>query len=474
MHISSAEEGFEYLQSFTNLEKKTSFSGREYRLDRVKYLFDKFDSLHNEINLIHIAGSKGKGSTALYAASILKALGFKTGLYASPHVVSFKERINLAGVFFSTRVYIKNINLIKDFLESESIPFETSPTTFELLTLLAFLIFKYEKCSWAVIETGIGGRLDATNIITPLCSVITPIELEHTEILGATLKEIAYEKAGIIKINVPCITAKQKPEVFEVLKNKAEKEYSTLTPIDKAIEIKDVLLNEKGTCFSLGFKADNDSDIFLKENEKQYKFKTKMLGTFQAENSALAMLSVKKALEKIHVSITAEDFFSNSKKGIAKAFAPGRIEYISSGKNKPALIIDSSHTENSAEKLAETIKSIKKDRKTVLIFGVVEGKDYKKITEKLKNLFTEIIISTPGTFKKSNPQAIYEYLKLELSAINVKVYIEKDPKDAFNSAMEKAGKNGLIVTTGSFYMAGEIKKILIKTPQNSVGYNRKK
>ncbi|MCL2481381.1 MAG: bifunctional folylpolyglutamate synthase/dihydrofolate synthase [Spirochaetaceae bacterium] len=461
MHISSAEEGFEYLQSFTNLEKKTSFSEREYRLDRVKYLSDKFDSPHNGINLIHIAGSKGKGSTALYAASILKALGFKTGLYTSPHVLSFKERISLAGVFFGNRVYIKNINLIKDFLESESIPFESSPTTFELLTLLAFLIFKHEKCSWAVIETGIGGRLDATNIITPLCSVITPIELEHTEILGATLKEIAYEKAGIIKKNVPCITAKQKPEVLEVLKNKAEKEYSTLTPIDKAIEIKDVLLNEKGTSFSLVFKVDNDNNILLKENVKQYKFKTKMLGTFQAENSALAMLSVKKALEKIHVSIATEKFFNNSKKGIAKAFAPGRIEYISLGKNKPALIIDSSHTENSAEKLAETIKSIKKERNIILIFGVLEGKDYKKITEKFKNLFTEIIISTPGYFKKSNPQAIYEYLKLELSAINVKVYIEKDPKDAFNSAMEKAGKNGLIVTTGSFYMAGEIKKILL-------------
>ncbi|MCL2706371.1 MAG: bifunctional folylpolyglutamate synthase/dihydrofolate synthase [Spirochaetaceae bacterium] len=475
MHIASAEEGFEYLQSFTNLEKQTSFSEREYRLDRVKYLFDKFDSPHNEINLIHIAGSKGKGSTALYAASILKALGFKTGLYASPHVLSFKERISLAGVFFSNSVYAKNIDLIKDFLESESIPFESSPTTFELLTLLAFLIFRHEKCSWAVIETGIGGRLDATNIITPLCSVITPIELEHTDILGTTLKEIAFEKAGIIKNNIPCVTAKQKAEVLEVLKNKAEKENTILTTIDKAIEIKDVLLNEKGTSFSLIFNVDNDNDMLLKKIEKQYRFKTKMLGAFQTGNSALAMLSVKKALERNNISIKAEEFFYNCKKGIAKAFAPGRIEYISLGKSKPALIIDSSHTENSAEKLAETVKSIKKERNIVLIFGVVEGKDYKKIIEKLKNLFTEIIISTPGTFKKSNPQAIYEYLKLELSAINAKVYIEKDPKDAFNSALEKAGKNGLIVTTGSFYMAGEIKKILPTTSKNkAVGYNRKK
>ena len=480
--IASAEEGFEYLQSFTNLEKKTSYSEKEYRLDRVKYLFEKFNNPQNGINLIHVAGSKGKGSTALYAASILKALGFKTGLYTSPHVVSFKERISLAGVFFSDKVYAKNIGLIKEFIESESIPFgsgsfESGPTTFELLTLLAFLIFKHEKCSWAVIETGIGGRLDATNIIIPLCSVITPIELEHTEILGANLKDIAFEKAGIIKKNIPCVISKQKEEVLEVLQNKTKEENSALTQIDKEIEITDVSLSEKGTSFSLNFKNDNaliqlpkkKNNPAIKDGAsspsalaliKKYDFKTKMIGAFQAENSALAILTVKKALENISIEIKSEEFYCNCKKGIAKTFVPGRIEYIFLGKNKPALIIDSSHTENSAEKLAETIKSIKKERKCVLIFGVVEGKDYKKIIDKLKSLFAEIIVSTPGTFKKSDPVAIYEYLKLELSPINVKVYIEKKPKNAFNSALEKAGEKGLIVVAGSFYMAGEIKKIL--------------
>ena len=450
MKITSVEDGFEYLQSFINLEKKTTFSEREYRLDRVKYLFEKFNNPHNGINLIHIAGSKGKGSTATYAASILKELGFKTGLYTSPHIVSFKERISLAGFFFSNRAYIKNINLIKDFLETESIPFESVPTTFELFTLLAFLVFRHEKCSWAVIETGLGGRLDATNIILPLCSVITPIELEHTEILGSNLKDIAYEKAGIIKKNIPCVTAKQKQEVLEVFEDKAEKENSALTAIDKVIDIKNISLNEKGTSFSLTFNADN----------KLYNFKTKMIGAFQAENSALAMLAVKKALDMSKVSVKTEEFFRKCQKGIAKAFVSGRIEYISLGKNKPALIIDSSHTENSAEKLAETIKIIKKDRNAVLIFGVIEGKNYKKISEKFRNLFTEIIVSTPGSFKKSNPEAIYEYLKLELSAINVKVYIEKKPEKAFSTALEKAGKSGLIVVAGSFYMAGEIKKNL--------------
>ncbi|MCL2294508.1 MAG: Mur ligase family protein [Spirochaetes bacterium] len=504
MQLISAEEGFLYLQSFTNLEmslKKTSFSQREYRLDRVKYLFEKFGNPHKSLNLIHIAGSKGKGCTALFAASMLRAMGFKTGLYTSPHVLSFKERVSLSGTFFEERAYVENINLIKDFVETETIPFESGPTTFELLTLLAFLIFRYEKCSWAVIETGMGGRLDATNIITPLCSVITPIELEHTEILGNTHQEIAFEKAGIIKKNVPVVTSRQRQEVLEVLKNKAEKENSILTAIDEAVEIKDVSVSEKGTCFSLSFKADLKSDL-ANENLallENLRIETKMIGAFQAENSSLALLAVKKALAGLYAGLVtgtnfpvdSKEFYSNCKKGIADAFIPGRIEYIFLGEDKPALIVDSSHTVNSAEKLAETImmlcgsgsqervntslapaasassrlslhSEIKNQRKIVLIFGIVEGKDYKNILKNFTDLFPEIIISTPGTFKKSNPEAVYEYLKLELSGINARIYIEKKPENAFQTALEKAGKNGLIVVAGSFYLAGEIKSFISK------------
>ncbi len=457
MQISSPEEGFEYIQSFTNLEKKTSYTEREYRLDRIKYLFEKFNNPHKKINLIHVAGSKGKGSTALYAASILKELGFKTGLYASPHVISFKERISLAGTFFNETVYVNNINLIKKFIESETIPFDSQPTTFELLTLLAFLIFREEKCQWAVIETGIGGRLDATNIIIPLCSVITPVELEHTEILGTNIEDVAGEKAGIIKKNIPCVSARQNKEVFEILENKAKKENSLLTSLDKIFEIKNILVTEKGTFFSLIIKNNNRQTIFLPE--KEYNFETKMIGAFQAENAALAILAVNKALEKSSLFYKTEEFYNSCKKGILNISIPGRIEYIFLGENKPALIIDSSHTESSAEKLAETIKTIKKDKKTVLIFGVVEGKDYKKIIGKFENLFKEIIVSTPGTFKKSNPENIYNYLKVAL--LHVRVYIEKKPEKAFHTALKKAGENGLVVVAGSFYMAGEIKKILI-------------
>jgi dihydrofolate synthase/folylpolyglutamate synthase len=195
-------EAFAYIESFTNFEKKTTMVEREYRLDRMRFLLSSFGNPERAFKTIHVAGSKGKGSTAAFAASILAASGEKTGLYTSPHVASYRERITVNGEEYPDGAYVSAVGRIRDFVESmdeADFPGGTSPTTFELLTLLGFLMFKESSCRWAVIETGIGGRLDATNLILPEVSVLTPIELEHTDILGSTIAAIAREKAGIIK-----------------------------------------------------------------------------------------------------------------------------------------------------------------------------------------------------------------------------------------------------------------------------------
>lgn len=462
--IASVDEGFYYLESFTNLEKKTTLYEREYRLDRVKYLFASFGSPHEGINLIHIAGSKGKGSTSSFAASILKNCGFKTGLYASPHLLTYRERITLAGDFFGDDVYIRNISYIKTFLENEKIPFETPPTTFELLTLLAFLIFREQKCGWAVIETGIGGRLDATNIITPLCSVITPLELEHQDILGNSLTEIAFEKAGIIKNSIPAVTASQPETALEVLKTAASGKNSSLTLITDAMRISNTAVSVSGTSFTL--TCDTGEPF-------EYNLQTRLLGSFQAENSALAILAVIKALEKYRdfppggpdnrklfpEGISFSSFFKEAViKGISEAKAAGRIEYLMPRGFQPGIILDSSHTPGSAEKLRSVIETIGNSKKKVLLFGSVEGKDFKKMLEILCPLFNEIIISTPGIFKKSSPEISYNYARQLIN--DRKVSLEIVPASALEKALESAGDKGIIVVTGSFYMAGEIRKIL--------------
>lgn len=502
--IFTVQQGFEYLESFVNLENKVSPLEREYRLDRVKYLFKCFSYPDSKIKLIHIAGSKGKGSTGIFAASILKEAGFKTGLYASPHVQSYKERITLAGSFFPNKVYIDNIKKIKEFLEKEDLPFDSPPTTFELSTLLAFLIFRAEGCSWAVIETGLGGRLDATNIITPVVSVITPIELEHTDILGKTIEKIAYEKSGIIK---PCITennflpalaisAAQKEEAANVLKSKAKEVGREILFLPDAIKIKNISVSPNGTSFTIELLepvlklADNINSISGSSTCK-YPISTSMHGAFQAKNGVLAALAVFYALsvtfshkdsegqtylQSNKESYNFSNFFSSAlTNGIRNVNLPCRIEYFppviadNNHNFRPTVILDSSHTPLSTQELAKTIPHLYKDTanssdsKKVLIFGSVEGKDYKNILKIILLLFDKVIISTPGNFKKSSPKEIYEYLINTETKNSISVYIELEPANAFKKAVQYAGEKGLVAISGSFYMASEIHRLLGRT-----------
>ncbi len=197
------QEVFSWVESFTNLERgNLPFDKRTYRLDRMRRLLAMFDDPDAELAAIHVAGTKGKGSTAALIASVLHAAGHRTGLYMSPHVNSPFERLTLAGEAPRAGLLVRlggEVKTALDALPAEGMPGYFAPTTFELYTLLAFLYFRDAGCEYAVIEVGIGGRLDATNVIIPRASVITPLDLEHTDVLGDTLEKIAEEKAGIIK-----------------------------------------------------------------------------------------------------------------------------------------------------------------------------------------------------------------------------------------------------------------------------------
>ena len=199
MQISSFEDVIRFTEQFTNLEKQTShYTTRTYRLDRMHDLLAHLGNPERAFKKIHLAGSKGKGSTASYLASALTSMGYKTGLYLSPHLVDYRERFTLSGTFFDDSLLVSTGQELADSIEGFTFRDEwgeTNPTTFELFTAYAYLLFKNSGCSWAIIETGLGGRLDATNTIIPEASVLCPIELEHTKILGSTIREIATEKS---------------------------------------------------------------------------------------------------------------------------------------------------------------------------------------------------------------------------------------------------------------------------------------
>lgn len=427
-------DGFEYIESFMNLERG-SFSPRAYRLDRMRFLLALFDNPQHAFKVVHIAGSKGKGSTALYIASILAAYGIKTGLYTSPHVASYKERITCAGEEFSDEFLVSLIERIAEKIEgvpAERFPGGSPPTTFELLTVLGFLAFREADCPWAVIETGIGGRLDATNTVEPEASVITPVELEHTEYLGTTLESIAREKGGIIKHGVPVFVSRQAPEVIEVLSHIASERSSPLTRLADSVSYRH-RLSIGGTGLELAFRDGFSVSATLP-----------MLGAVQAENAALAAAVVRSLFPELDAGTLA--------RGLSAARLPGRMELLS---GSPPVLLDAAHTPASVKRLVESFRALY-PRGGVLVFGSVLGKDPERMAEVLAPEFDRIVISTPGQFKKSDPEAVYEVFRRR----NDRTVFEPAPECAFEAALELSGGEPVLVT-GSFYMIAEIRRLVM-------------
>lgn len=424
------------MESFTNFEKAPDLTKRGYRLDRMKLLLNCFENPHETFKVIHIAGSKGKGSTASFAAAILREASLKTGVYSSPHISDYRERITINGEFATDAVYIRNMNLIKELIEDDqyiSLPGGSEPTTFELLTLLAFLIFRSMQCQWVVVETGLGGRLDATNLVRPEIVLLTPIELEHTDLLGETIGEIASEKAGIIKEHIPVISSFQPGEALEVfLKTSASRNapFSYLPDLYKAMKTE---LNFKGSRFSILW---NDSQKNMADLQ--------LRGDFQGDNCSLAIAGVRRVLPQIK-----EETIN---RGISKAFLPGRMEILGTS---PSFMIDGAHTKSSAERLLFAYKKMF-PQEGILIFGSVSGKDARAMADILADQFKFVIISRPGTFKKSEPGKLYELFKER----NENTLLIEDPQSAEKKARELSGGILPVLITGSFYMAAEIRNIL--------------
>lgn len=436
MNFNSLDAAFSYIEGFTNFEKITPQSVRDFKHDRMYKLLEFFGHPESGMELCHIAGSKGKGSTGIFLASILAESGCNTGLYTSPHVLTYRERITRAGEFFSDGLYIEAIESVAELLESgrgrDLAGDDKEPTTFELLTLLAFLVFRKAGCTHAVIETGIGGRLDATNVISPKVCIITPIELEHTDILGTTIEEIASEKAGIIKEGVPVFSGFQNRQAASVLRETAEKRKAPLFFLEEELESLNTLPQSGGTGMTVCWKKGGKSSAELS-----------MFGDFQVENAALALRAA------LHMGFGPQEAL---RAGLKKAVLPGRMEIAGTS---PPLILDGAHTPSSLRRLCRTFQQTFPES-GICIYGNVSGKRTEEMAEIAASCFQHIIVSTPGTFKKSDPVSVFRAVKKH----HASAIFEPDPEKALNEAYSLAGGRIPILVTGSFYMIGEIKKLL--------------
>lgn len=397
--------------------------GIKYNLNNIKKLLSFLGNPETKFKSIHIAGTNGKGSVSSIINSILIEKGFRCGLYTSPHITDFRERILANGEWCSKKFVVDFTNKIDKLIK------EIEPSFFEVATAMAFEYFAYKKVDYSVIETGLGGRLDSTNVLIPELSVITTIAIDHTDFLGDTIEKIAYEKAGIIKKNVPVVTGNIKPSALKVIKEKAIKTKSDLVQSAKK-KIKILKRSEDGLKFSF-------------ENEK-YKFP--IIGDYQLNNLRTSLTAIKVLSDKNNLKIT-KDIVQKGLWNIKKnSNFYGRFDVI---KKSPKIVTDVSHNEQAFENIAANLKYFKY-KNLVIIFGMMKDKNYKKCLNILSNIDAKIILTRPLYSRAEEPQNLYEAVKSKSKFTPI-----QNLNDAFSYALSLSGKNDIILVAGSFFLVSE-------------------
>ena len=453
-HFTSPSEVFSWLAQFINLESGL-IPPKIFRLESMAALSELTGHPDRCAPSIHVAGSKGKGSVTGMIASVLEADGRRAARYMSPHISDFRERICLGNSFFEESVYCAAGDELRDLAEkrvpaSKNSLFDPesggeAPTFFELLTMYFFLCARAGGCDVMVVETGMGGRLDSTNILDPLVSIITLIELEHTAFLGNTLAEVAGEKAGIIKSSRPLILARQSDEALDVFRKRAAEKNSPLFYYPDNVSLENLKVHHGGTDFSLTLHGDNVSNSLS----------IPIPGAVQAENAALAVLALKTAFPEIGSDAI--------RRGLRHMKIPARFEKIplAGGDNFP-LIIDGAHTPESACLCAETFCSLYGEG-GLLLFACAADKNVSSMAEILLPRFSRIIVTMPGTFKISEPQKAYQAFASQCSQGSEKTRYVQDTGEAIREALQTARENHLpVLCMGSFYLASEVWNYVMK------------
>jgi dihydrofolate synthase/folylpolyglutamate synthase len=431
-------EALDYLDSFINFEKSDGYDYRaSFKLERMKRLAALLGNPQNYTRSIHIAGSKGKGSTASYVHSILVSTGFRTGLYTSPHLVSFCERIRVGYDLIGEEDLARIMGRIKTAVESSMK--DNRPTFFEIYTALAFSYFKEKKVDFAVYEVGLGGRLDATNIIKPLVCAITPLSYEHTDKLGNTLTEIAVEKCGIIKNNAICVSAPQEDEALKVIEDICAQRNSSLILAGRDIRFKELESGERASIFD------------VRGMTKEYtRLETSLIGSHQMINAVTA-IGVIEALRMRNVVVPDEAV----RDGIMRARWPGRLEVIG---RRPFVILDGAHNRASGRILIEAVKKIFKYGKLILVLGVSKDKDVKGILGELLPEAGPVILTKSKVLNRAlEPARIKEDI-LATGRGPEDVIITHNTEEALDKALAMAGHEDLVLITGSLYIVGEVKE----------------
>ncbi len=430
------DDVFRWIEGFINFERGQV--SKAFRLDRTEALVRRCGNPERAFPTVHVAGSKGKGSTTTMIASIMDAAGIRTGLYVSPHVVDYRERVGLAGGPFPEDIYAQAGQELKAAVEAAAADGTIEePTFFELMTTLFFLCCRRAGCGAAAVETGMGGRLDSTNVVVPRISVLTPIELEHTEYLGSTIELIAAEKAGIIKPGVPAAAAPQKDEALQVFRRACAARGSPLRYLPEEVSATGIRVDRNGTLARLEFA---DRTLFPEPIE----LRLRLVGDIQVQNAALAALAVRLSFPDIPASAVVS--------GLERTTLPARFELVSAD---PPAVVDGAHTAASVRIAADTFAELYGEG-GVLLFACAADKDAGAMARILAPRFSRILVTKPGDFKKSDPEAAFGAFQ----ALGAPVELLPETSSAVRKAFSLASDLKVpLLVTGSFYLAAIARRV---------------
>ena len=398
-------------------------------LERITELLGKLGNPEKDLKFIHIAGTNGKGSTAAMTASILRKAGYCTGLYTSPFIYQFGERMQVNGEMISDEELIEITEQVKPLADAMA----ENPTEFELITAIAFEFFKRKGCDIVVLEVGLGGLLDATNVIgTPEVAVITNIGLDHTDILGNTLEQIAFNKAGIIKENGHAVIYRGAPSVEAVFENACRERNTKLKKANfDGLKLKSHDLSQQV------FDCGDYKDIHLP-----------LLGDHQLHNAAV-VLAVAETLQEIGWNITEENIYD----GIRDVSWPGRFDIV---RRDPLFIIDGGHNPQCLEALVKNIQDYLAGRRIIGLTGVLADKDYGDMYKPVMPYIEQFVCVTPP-----NPRRLMATeLARHLQNVGAKATACETVPEGVNKALELAGKDGVVLCFGSLYTIGDIRNAL--------------
>ena len=431
------QQALDYIYSLIDYERvPRPRDAANYDLRRMEELLGRLDNPHLKARTVHIAGSKGKGSVAAMITSALTASGYTTGLFTSPHLHTFNERIRVDGELISAAELVSLVARLKPEVEAVNRKATYGRlTTFELITTLGFAYFELKGVDFQVIEVGLGGRLDATNVVQPEVCIITSISFDHTEVLGNTLAEIATEKAGIIKPNSIVVASPHIDEVAQIIEQ---------TCLACPAEL--VRVGSDVTWQSLGFDSSRQS-LRVQGRLANYELSIPLLGQHQLENTATAVAALEVLAEKgFHIS------GDSITKGLAQVSWPGRLQVLS---RRPLIVVDGAHNPDSARKLKQSLEQYFDFDRAILIIGTSSDKDLAGIVSELVPLFDKVI-ATHSIHPRAMPTAS---VVAELSRHGVAAAATEDISIALPLALTLAGEKDLICVTGSlFVVAGAIEQ----------------